>query len=412
MNETIQPPVKKRKKVKAHLWFTHLMRYTVGHSLIRKYNIVAKNRELIKTLEPPFLVLSNHCCVVDPFVLYTYMPGTMYWITTDAPFRRPVVRLLLNNVGCIPKAKAISDSEPVWQLMNVKKGNGVIGIFPEGQSSHDGHTLPLIYSTSKLIKLLKIPILIVNVEGTYFTIPRWAKHHRKGKAAIHFKEVIPADFIKQSSVDDIHARISAAVEHDEFEYQRGKMIEYKGDALAENLEEALFVCCGCRSIATVNSKGDTFTCSKCGYSVSYNVYGFFEPLSGEMKFDTVRAWNDWQLDFLKEYLQTKVKEKSDGPLIEDNNARVMTGYRTQKLKEFHTGRIVLYRDRMVLDPDKGVPFEFPISEIEGINTQDQERMEFYHKNVLYRFSFDSRRSSIYKWVRALELLQEILQLGS
>lgn len=400
---------KRRKKVKASVGWIGLGRFFVGYTLLRKYNIEAKNFENSRSLKPPFLILSNHCCVLDPFVTYTFMPRTMYWITTDAPFRKWILRFLLNRAGCIPKAKAISDSEPVRHMMDVKSRGGIIGIFPEGQSSHDGSTLPLIYSTSKLIKLLKIPILIVNAEGTYFTIPRWAKYHRKGKAFINFKEIIPASFIKESSVDEIHKRLIEALQFDSYEYQRQAMIRYEGEALAENLEEALFVCCSCNSVGTLHSKGDEFTCESCGYSVRYTVYGFLESISGDFKFDTIRDWNAWQLDFWKNHVEKHAEKNPGALLLEDPGVLVMTGYRRKKLRELCKGTIQLYPDKLILTSVSGEKTEFPMTEILGINVQDQERMEFYCRDTLYRFNFPERRTSIYKWERAIVFLRGDLE---
>ena len=37
------------------------------------------------------------------------------------------------------------------------------------------------YSITKLIKLLKLPVLIYRIEGGYLTSPRWSKKLRRGK---------------------------------------------------------------------------------------------------------------------------------------------------------------------------------------------------------------------------------------
>ena len=76
------------------------------------------------------------------------------------------MRWLLKLVGTIPKAKVIPDIETVNDIVQVvRRQKGIIGLFPEGAQSWNGSTLPLVPSTAKLLKLLKVPVVQVLIRG-------------------------------------------------------------------------------------------------------------------------------------------------------------------------------------------------------------------------------------------------------
>jgi len=43
--------------------------------------------------------------------------------------------------------------------------------------------------------------------------------------------------------------------------------------------------------------------------VIYNEYGFLEELLGELRFDNLRDWNQWQNQFLKEFIAAQYNFK-------------------------------------------------------------------------------------------------------
>jgi len=73
--------------------------------------------------------------------------------------------------------KIVSDFETVKTIIRLKER--VIGIFPEGARTWDGCPLPIIKSTSKLIKLLKIPVVTVIVKRRLFIFALMGKKNKK-----------------------------------------------------------------------------------------------------------------------------------------------------------------------------------------------------------------------------------------
>lgn len=395
------------RKIKTSRSFNSFLRLTLGRWLVRRYNIRAENAELFGSLQAPYLILPNHMSFWDPFCTSTYVPDPVYYVTSDANFRSPVLRFLLGLVGSIPKTKQMSDLETIKHILRIRDAKGVVGIFPEGRRSWDGHTLPLLYSTAKLIKMLKIPVVTAVFKGAYLSLPRWTKRSRRGEVMLSFSLTLTAKECASLGADEIFDRITSALEFDEFAWQRGRMIPFRGTKPAENLELTLFACPACGGIGTLRSGGETLACTACGHAVRYTEYGFFEPGSGALHHDSVRSWNLWQQEHLARYIAERYAARDGLPVLRDGNTLLLTGYKSAPLKKAFFGEIVLYTDRIEFVPLRRPKLVFPLDQVAGMNVQNNERLEFYSGGTLFRFHFASRRVSSYKWVSACSALREI-----
>ena len=385
--------------------FNSFLRATLGRFLILSYNVKAENLDIIKNLEPPYILLPNHQMFWDPFILGIFVPHPVYYVTSDMQFRNKFLSLLLGLVGSIPKSKAVSDFETIRLIMDVKKMKGVIGVYPEGRRNWDGHTLDLFYPTAKLVKLLKIPVIIPLMRGGSLSLPRWSYGRRKGEVSLSFSIGLTPEEITELSVDEIHAKLTELLNYDEYEYQSRAMIPFRRKNRAEYLELALFVCPQCRSISTLVSNGARFSCNTCSFSVRYSEYGFFESEPGLQTFKTIREWNLWQLDYLQTLLDKKKEEASEEPIITEKRIWLKKGFRRQPLKKYHLGNMILYYNRIEFHPLRNKKLVFPLSEIEGENVQNGEIFEFYSGGKLYHFKALSKRVSGYKWGNAVSILK-------
>ncbi len=407
--------------------FNRIIQMTLGSWLEINFKSKPENREVFKTVKPPYFIMSTHNSVFDPFLIADFVPEPISYIVTDAAFRKPFMGWALGLVGSIPKTKGISDLATIKNIMKIKSKGGVIGIFPEGQNPWDGHALPVIYSTAKLVKMMKIPVIAVIKQGAYFSMPRWAKSRRKGKVTMRYDLGLSAEEIKKISVDEIYQRLSEIFEHDEYELQRRDMVRFTGKDRAEYLEIVLFICPECRSIASLRSQGDKLICDSCGYTVIFNEYNFFETPDGKLHFDSIRDWNVWQEEYLTGYLNGRDTGTDAGPIFEDAEIDLKTGYKAEPLKPAGLGVLSLYadvirfelqesahgadthradEDNAALNKDAGpTTLEFPIDRIEGLSVQEDEIMEFYLGDTLYSFKSENKRRSMYKWYMCLSILR-------
>lgn len=388
-----------------------LLKLTIGLFLVLRYRIVAENLQIVKRLRPPYVLLPNHVTTWDPFFVGFYAPAPVYNVTTDFQFRRRIMRLLHRLVGSIPKSKVIPDIDTIKQIVEVKRHRGIIGIYPEGMRTWDGHTAETVSQTAKLLKFLKVPVIAVVIKGAYLSLPRWTQRPRIGRVTISFKQLFGGRDLKDLSLSEIQSKVDEALQHDEYEFQQKQMLAYRGSRPAENLELALFICPECHSIGNLRSRGHRLRCESCGYSVWYNSFGFLERRDGPLHFETVRDWNIWQQAQLEEEIKRRLRSADKRPILSDGELSLYVGYRTKPVRRRSTGRLSLYSDSIEFDPRHGTSQRFPLSEVDGINVQLGERLEFYHGRVLHRFVAGDRSTSAYKWMCAVQILKRLIGLS-
>ena len=383
--------------------FNKILQFSLGKYMNYLFNVEYTHSDEVKKLEPPYLLLANHTNFWDPFLVASYIPEPVHFVTSDEYFRNLFLRTALKWVGAIPKTKFFSDSRTIRSILQVKRNKGVIGIFPEGRRNWDGTTLELLYPTAKLIKKLKIPVVTGLMKGAALSYPRWASKPRKGKLILNYKVNLTTQQIKNLSVDEIYQQISKGLAHDEYQFQRKNMIPYQGKRLAENLELFLFTCPNCQSIGNLQSEDDRFYC-QCGYQVKYNKYGFFEQISDhKLFFDNPRDWNLWQMQLFEGLIYQSNQDKN--LIIQDNQITLFQGERAKPLKRIQVGQLSLTHNYLFFGGLSGNKFSFPIEAIHGANIQYNDKFEFYYNQCLYRFVFNDKHTSAYKWVQALHLLK-------
>jgi 1-acyl-sn-glycerol-3-phosphate acyltransferase len=331
----------------------------------------------------------------------------IFFVISDNFFRNFYLRQVLKLVGGIPKSKQIADSGTIRAILYVKKNNGVIGLYPEGARNWDLKNISVIYATSKLIKSLKIPVVNTIIEGAGLTRPRWARSSRKGIINVKYSVLFEAEDIRNMTIDEINKKISDGIYMNEYEWQKENMVRFKGKNLAEYLDLFLVVCPKCKSLCTLHSHGDTFSCTKCEYTVQYNEYGYFTT-QDEKYFDNPQLWSEWQNSYLHELFSKDEYKLCHMPLFDDTKAKLFTGKRRGRLRQYTwLGDVVLYFDRFEFIPEKGEHYIFPLSEITGMNIQNNNKFEFYYKDTLYRFKFNTQHKSVYKYQLGINIVRSI-----
>lgn len=394
-----------KRRIRTSSGFTRILKLIVGTYMKVKFKARAVNTELFRSVRPPFVVLPNHSCVLDPFMINAFVPGQIQYVVSDSNFRSPVVNFGLGLVGSIPKTKVMSDLDTVRQIMKVKDKGGVIGIYPEGQNTWDGHSLPMYYSTAKLVKLLKIPVVAVRVQGAFLSKPRWSRRPRRGAVTIRFSLAFRPEEIKSTSAEEIDRRIADLISHDEYVANRADRVKFIGRDRAEYIEQALFICPACTTLGSLRSHGNDLACTECGYAVHYDLYGFFRPRVGELCFDNMHDWNLWQTEELGRKIEALRESGRDGPIFSEPEARIEIGYKDLPLELYATGGVDLHLDRVVFRPQDAPSESIPLATVAGTNIQNNERLEFYGGSDLFRITLADRRGSTFKWEVAIRQIQ-------
>ena len=87
----------------------------------------------------PFIILSNHRSMGDPFVLgVLYEQGELHFMAKEELFRNPILGWILRKVGAFPVNRGGSDIQSVkTALQAIKSGDNLL-MFPEGTTVHNG----------------------------------------------------------------------------------------------------------------------------------------------------------------------------------------------------------------------------------------------------------------------------------
>lgn len=381
----------------------------IAYPILRfTFRVRAIGLESINKTSGPLILMGNHSSVIDPFIVAIFIRRPVQYVISDSQIRSRFLSWILGLVGVIPKTKVVADLDTVKRIMAVKRNNGIIGIFPEGQSSWDGHQLPIVKATDKLVKSLKVPVFIAQIRGAYFSWPRWGRRFRRGEVRIYYRQLFSVADLKNRTVEQVGDALREALTFDVFADQADRGTRYIGTRQAEYLERALFACPACGAFHTLRSERRRLSCTDCGYSVSYNSYGFFEARRGPLRFRTVREWNLWQLEAFRRSLAAAPTGK---PFMVESAVHLQQGYKTLPLQSLGVGRLEYHREAIRFVPETGAVRKFPVNDIEGMNVQNNEHLEFYLYNTLYRISTVDPRGNTYKWDLATRYLQGLATEG-
>ena len=402
--------------------FTWILRNTFGAFIASRYRAHGIGLEIFETVKPPFILVGNHSTLMDPFITNYFVPFPVHWVSSDGNMRSPIMRfLLIKLVGSIPKSKAIPDIETVnWIVEFIRKRKGVVGFYPEGQSTWDGSSLPSLVSTAKLVKLLKAPVICALSRGAYMTKPRWAYTRREGEMQIEYSLLLTPQRIKELSVEEIDVLLNAAIQHDDPAWAQRQMLKFKNPKRAECLELALYACPACGKLQTLKSAGERISCLACGFTAEYGEEGSFrlkkagsrsssamegmDNREGGLLFPSLRGWDHWQREHLEALLKSDFTASPDSPIFSDEGVRLLRGKRMDRMENLGRGRLSLNSKSISLKPVGAEEISIDLAEIDGPGVLKWNFFEFYVGKAVYRVRFDDRAASGYKYASAMELL--------
>lgn len=315
--------------------------------------------------EGPCLILSNHVTDFDPILVGLSFPEHMYYVAGENVMRMGFLSKLVSRyASIIQRVKGTTDAEAALQILRtLKKGRNVC-MFAEGNRTFTGETLPIAPATAKLVKLSRCTLVTYRLRGGYLSTPRWSAHRRKGRMSGGPVGVYSPEELKRMSEAEILDLLKRDLYENAYETQSKEPIPFKGKALAETLETALYLCPKCHGIDTLHSRGDRFFCD-CGLSMTLDEYGFFR--GEDLPFDTPLAWDKWQEGEMEKLAQSL----GDEAAFRDADQTLNRKEDDHSLTPLATGAMALYRDRLTVGE-----YAFPLHELRGIGLIQRQGMVF------------------------------------
>jgi 1-acyl-sn-glycerol-3-phosphate acyltransferase len=347
----------------------------------------------------PLLVVSNHTTELDPFFVGCSFPEHLYFVASEHVFRRgfasTLIRFFFNPVLF---SKGGGDRRAPRDILERLRTGANICIFAEGNRSFSGITGPVGDAIGKLARISGAALVTYRIQGGYFAAPRWSRKTRKGPIWGEPTGFYPPEELKAMTGAAITALIRQDIFEDAYETMRQNPRPYRGRALAENLETALYLCPRCSGIGTLNSQGDIFHC-RCGLAFRYDAYGTLHPLSpvpaGATTFTTVRDWWLWQYQAMQEIVANAPETvcSDEGERI----GEVTIGQMTCFLEE---GTLSLGREGLRCGKTS-----VPLKDILDLSITDQRTLAFTAGGRRYELTNKKPRSAA-KYQRVFELLTQ------
>lgn len=375
----------------------YLLMPTYGRYLRLRYRVTCTGTEHILPFEGPCLVLSNHVHTMDPFMVSSAYPYHIRWVAGAYLFKNKFLSFILRKwVQSIPKQQGRSDLQTIKNIAAALKAGQIVGLFPEGTRTWDGDTLDIIDGTAKLIKIFKVPVVFLNLEGAYGLKPRWTDIARKGGMNIRIFPVLTPEAIEQMSTEELTQLVASQLSYSHDTWEETHHIPFPSKAQAQGLQRIIYICPCCHAMSSFQSSGDELTCSKCGASITLDA--FDRPHTGnptadgcKIEFDRIHTWRMWQKDFLAQKLLTLQPDELVFP--EDTGIFFLKGIKN-RFKKLETEFTFFATPTAMTVCGKKEQVRFEFSQIQSLIINTKQTMEFYHNDVLYRIRLDQESSAV------------------
>ena len=256
-----------------------------------KYKIEKFNMEGLK---PPYILLSNHMYFIDfeLSAVATFPHRVNNVATIDGYYRRP---FLMEWLGCICKRKFTTDLHLIKSIKRVLQKGDVLCMYPEARYSPCGTTAILPDSLGKLVKMMKVPVVVMLHHGNYLYTPFW--NYRKPRKNVPLyttmTKLLTAEEVAALSIEEINEKIRTAMEYDEYKWQKEQNIIIDEPTRAEGLHKILYQCPHCKAEGMA-SEGTKIFCKSCGKIWEMTELGELKAENGETEFSHIPDWYEWE----------------------------------------------------------------------------------------------------------------------
>lgn len=370
------------------LWF---LAYLVLLPLMKLRYRVTVDRKYTGKLRGPALVLAPHTAEFDPFLIgYAIYPNRPNFVVSAHFMAIPKIRRIFRLLHVIPKRMFSADPTTILNIGRARREGNVVVLFPEGRLPCSGHSVPVTAGTDALIARLGVDVYVATCNGAYLTFPKWSKQKRRGRIRIEIQRVFTAGELPALTGEEVRARLSAAIAHNDEAAMQGTV--YRCKAPAEGVDGILYRCPACGGELTLSAEGDTVSCS-CGHTARL---GQDYTLLDTPYFKTLGEWFLWQ----REVLDTSVPLSADVRLGTPDEAGNMN-------PEAGEGHATLSREEFTLEGTvNGEPISFtlPTEKLGGLPITTAQHFDVYYNNRLYYVYPKPDPRITAKWVQFFDKL--------
>ena len=312
--------------------------------------------------EGPVFVLANHVTTPDAGFITVMGKRPIQFMVAKSAMVSDLRGRVLAQFGVIPKQKFASDSTAVKALLRWRELDAAVGLFPEGERSWDGHTLPLLPGIGKLVRLVKAPVVTVRVLNGHRVWPRWAEKARRGRVHLEFDE--PVTFDRREKVEVIQQHVEDRLRVDPAEAPDW---EVTGTRLAAGLKNLLHACPACNALDALQELDDTVRCASCGAAWTVDTHN---RLSGHSELTVAEAWALVKERFAEHWVADPARFARDGTVLESEPAHLVDALALEPI-ELARGQLRLTPDTISLGD-----WSRPLSELKAVSVDFRRQLQF------------------------------------
>lgn len=258
----------------------------------------------MENVEAPYLFLSTHGSMVDLHVMMTvtapYRTNNVMTLEGFRDYTNPLMR----HLGVLGTRKFITDVHLVKNIKYcVDKLGTVMAMYPEARYSLEGCDSFLPDSLGKMVKVLKVPVVVMRLHGNFINCPHWNKIFKKNPIEGEMIQVVTAEEVKTLSVEEINRRIREAFQKDDFKWQLENKVKIDHPKRAEGLHSLLYKCASCKTEGKMHSAGTKLWCEECGKRWEMTEYGQLKAQEGETIFSHIPDWTNWERACIREEVE-------------------------------------------------------------------------------------------------------------
>ena len=252
----------------------------------------------------PYIILANHASLVDLNLLlkatHPYPVNNVMTLEGYETYTAPIMRLL----GVLAKRKFVQDLALIRNIRYcLHELKTVFAIFPEARYSLDGAGSYLPESLGGLVKMMKVPCVMLKISGNFVTCPQWNKINKGTYVEAKMYPLVKEEEIATLSADEIFARIREAFTYDDFTWQKENGIVIDHPERAKGLHALLYKCPHCGVEHETDSSGSTLWCNACGKKWEMDEYGELHAVEGETEFTHIPDWSNWERRCVREEIR-------------------------------------------------------------------------------------------------------------
>ncbi len=359
----------------------------------------------IESLKPPFIVLYNHVGNSDHFVtgitLYPLLANNFAsrWVS-----RQRLNGILSNLAGCIYKDRFIPDAESVFCAKRVlKEQKGIVALAPAASYSFDGTPNFFDFGVAKFVKLFKLPVVSININGLYFWKNRFLTKkskscHIKVKASIVFN----GDEVSSMDNVSVYKKLYEACDFNDCKWQAKTNNLIVNEDKTSNLDHLCYKCLNCGEEFTNRVENGVLVCHNCGNKVTLNERFAFSPIGESVYVDRIDQYHAIQRNFIEKEI-----ENDDFCISQPCQVSHYTENKKYGVTKYGEGVLTLNRkgfDYVGSDKGKQVAYHFPIERLTNVGSETGQYISIDSHDDVNRFLLADMRVST-KMIVALNIMR-------